>query len=93
MAISNWQEIESDGSPMRIHLSTPGGQGPFPALVVIQHQSGVDEFIQSMTERLAGAGYVSAAPDLYHRDGPNCQDDMRTRSTRLGDRRVTSDVT
>lgn len=92
MTTSNWQEIESDGNPMRTHVSTPGGGGPFPALVVIQHQSGVDEFIQSLTQRLASEGYVAAAPDLYHRDGPNCQDDMRTRSTRLGDRRVTNDV-
>lgn len=92
MTTSTWQAIESDGSPMRTHVSTPDGSGPFPAMVVIQHQSGVDEFIQSVTQRLAGAGYVAAAPDLYHRDGPNCQDDMRTRSTRLGDRRVTNDV-
>jgi carboxymethylenebutenolidase len=93
MATSTWQEIESDGSVMRTHVSVPEGSGTFPALVVIQHQSGVDDFIQSITQRLATAGYVAAAPELYHRDGPNCQDDMRTRSTRLGDRRVTNDVT
>ena len=64
----------------------------FPAVVVIQHQSGVDQFIQAMTGRLADAGFVAAAPDLYHRDGPNCPDDMRTRSSRLSDRRVVADV-
>ena len=31
-------------------------------------------------------------PSLYHRDGPDCQDDPRTRSQRLGDRRVINDV-
>ena len=91
-AISAWQQTESDGNPMPIHVSAPAGAGSFPALVVIQHQSGVDEFLQGMTRRLADAGYVAAAPDLYHRDGPNCQDDMRTRSTRLSDRRVIGDV-
>ncbi|MSP40296.1 MAG: dienelactone hydrolase family protein [Deltaproteobacteria bacterium] len=91
-AISTWQQTESDGNPMPIHVSAPEGAGTFPAIVVIQHQSGVDEFIQAMTRRLAEQGYVAAAPDLYHRDGPNCQDDLRTRSTRLSDRRVTGDV-
>ncbi len=91
-AISFWQQTESDGNPMPLHVSAPAGAGIFPAMVVIQHQSGVDEFIQGVTRRLAEAGYLTAAPDLYHRDGPNCQDDMRTRSTRLSDRRVSADV-
>jgi len=92
MARSDWQQTESDGNPMRLHVSTPEGGGVFPAVVVIQHQSGVDQFIQAVTGRLADAGFVAAAPDLYHRDGPNCPDDMRTRSSRLGDRRVIFDI-
>ncbi|HLN85000.1 MAG TPA: dienelactone hydrolase family protein [Candidatus Limnocylindrales bacterium] len=92
MVVSQWQQTDSDGNPMSLHVSTPEDGGIFPAVVVIQHQSGVDGFIQSMTERLAGAGYVAVAPDLYHRDGPNCTDDMRARSARLGDRRVIVDV-
>ena len=92
MARSDWQQTESDGNPMPIHVSAPAGAGIFPALVVIQHQSGVDEFMQGMARKLADAGFVAAAPDLYHRDGPNCPDDMRTRSARLGDRRVIADV-
>jgi len=92
MALSQWQQTESDGNPMSIHISTPEHGAVFPAVLVIQHQSGVDPFIQAMTGRLADAGLVAAAPDLYHRDGPNCPDDMRTRSSRLGDRRVIADV-
>jgi len=61
-------------------------------MVVIQHQGGVDEFVQGMTERLAGAGYIAAAPDLYHRDGPDCTDDIATRRSRLSDRRIINDV-
>jgi len=92
MVVSQWQKAESDGNLMPIHVSTPDGAGVFPAVVVIQHQSGVDPFIQSMTGRLADAGFVAAAPDLYHRDGPNCPDEMRARSARLSDRRVITDV-
>jgi len=90
--VSNWQEIESDGSSMRVHVSLPDGTGPFPALVVMQHQGGVDEFIQGVTRRLAGAGYLAAAPDLYHRDGPDCKDDLVTRRSRLSDRRIVNDL-
>ena len=92
MIDSSWQEIESDNSTMRLHVSVPAGSGPFPGLVVIQHQGGVDEFVQNMTQRLAEAGYVAAAPDLYHRDGPDCKDDLVTRRSRLGDRRIINDV-
>ncbi len=92
MTDSQWQETQSDGSTMRLHVSAPGGSGRSGALVVIQHQSGVDEFIQGITRKLADAGLVAAAPDLYHRDGPDCRDDMRTRSSRLSDRRVIADI-
>ena len=92
MASSGWQQTESDGNTMPIYVSVPAALGVVPALVVIQHQSGVDEFIQGVAQRLAESGFFSAAPDLYHRDGPNCQDDMRSRSMRLSDRRVIADV-
>ncbi len=92
MTSSSWQQTESDNSSMRLHLSAPDGAGPFPAMVVIQHQGGVDEFVRNMTERLAGAGYLSVAPDLYHRDGPDCKDDLVTRRSRLSDRRIINDI-
>ena len=92
MASSTWQQTESDNNSMSVYVSVPDGTGPFPALVVIHHQTGVDEFIHGMAQRLAGAGYLAAAPDLYHRDGPDCQDEPRTRSQRLGDRRVINDI-
>jgi carboxymethylenebutenolidase len=92
MTISTWQETESDESPMRLFVSVPVGSGPFPAVMVMQHQGGVDEFIQRMTQRLARAGYIAAAPDLYHRDGPDCRDDIATRRSRLSDRRIINDV-
>ena len=92
MVTSSWQEAESDHSKMGMHVSMAEDPGPFPGIVVIQHQSGVDEFIQGMTQRLARAGYVAAAPNLYHRDGPNCRDDVVTRRSRLRDRNIINDV-
>lgn len=92
MSLSTWQQTDSDNSIMRLHVSVPALSAPVPGIVVIQHQGGVDEFVQNMTHRLADAGYVAAAPDLYHRDGPDCRDDFVARRSRLADRRIINDV-
>jgi carboxymethylenebutenolidase len=89
---SRWDSVSVDGATMKLYLSVPDGTGPFPAVVVIQHQGGVDEFIEEMTDRVAAAGYVGVAPDLYHRDGPDCRDDGPTRRARLVDVNVVKDV-
>lgn len=89
---STWDSVTVDGATMKLYLSVPDGTGPFPAVVVIQHQGGVDEFIEEMTDRVAAAGYVGVAPDLYHRDGPDCRDDGPTRRARLLDVNVVKDV-
>ena len=87
-----WDSVRVDGEEMKLCMSVPDGKGPVPAVVVIQHQGGVDEFIEEMTERVASAGYVGVAPDLYHRDGPDCRDDGPTRRARLRDVTVIQDV-
>jgi carboxymethylenebutenolidase len=92
MTTSKWQETDSDGSVMRMHVSAPAGAGPFPGIVIMQHQGGVDEFIQQIAHRMAQAGYIAAAPDLYHRDGPECKDDIVARRSRLSDRRIINDI-
>jgi carboxymethylenebutenolidase len=89
---SLWEKTMVGSDPMRLHISLPDGQGPFPGVVVIQHQGGVDEFTLEMTWRIASAGYMGAAPDLYHRDGPDCQDDHPTRRARLRDATIILDV-
>lgn len=89
---SLWEQTKVDDSLMKIFLGLPEGSGPFPAVVVIQPQGGVDEFVEEMTQRIAAAGFVGAAPDLYHRDDPNCRDDGPTRRARLRDVSVIKDV-
>ena len=89
---SRWEEIKVDNNPTRLYISHPDGAGPFPAVVVIQHQGGVDKFMEEMTERIAAAGFFGVCPDLYHRDAPDCQDDGPTRRSRLRDATVIKDV-
>ena len=64
---SFWEKVPVNGAEMDVYVSVPDGSGPFPAVVVAQHASGVDKFIQDMADKLAGEGYAAVAPDLFHR--------------------------
>ena len=48
------------------HLAKPGGEGPWPALVVIQEWWGLDAQTKSIADRFAQEGYLAFAPDLFH---------------------------
>ncbi|MDO8690867.1 MAG: dienelactone hydrolase family protein [Dehalococcoidia bacterium] len=89
---SRWDSVTVDGDAMRCYVAIPAGQGPFPAVVVIQHAGGVDGFIQEMAGRFAAAGYVAIAPDLYHRQDPESGEDPLTRMGRLRDGEIVRDV-
>jgi carboxymethylenebutenolidase len=87
-----WAETQSSGGAMRLYVATPSAAGPHPAVLVIQHAGGVDAFVQSMTDRIAEAGFVGCAPDLYHREAPGTGDDPMTRMGRLRDKTILEDV-
>jgi carboxymethylenebutenolidase len=55
-----------DGETLTGYLARPRDQGPQPGVVVIQEWWGLDEHILDVTRRLALAGFVALAPDLYH---------------------------
>jgi len=42
------------------------GDGPWPALIVIQEWWGLDTQTKSIADRFAANGYLAFAPDLYH---------------------------
>jgi carboxymethylenebutenolidase len=52
------------------HLVVPPvGAGPWPGVVVIHEVFGVNDDIREQAARLAGAGYLAIAPDLYRGQG------------------------
>jgi carboxymethylenebutenolidase len=63
-------ELISDRTPILAYLAEPRGEGPFPAVVVIQEVFGVNAHIRSVADRFAEAGYVAIAPHIYHRQAP-----------------------
>jgi carboxymethylenebutenolidase len=86
------EQIIVDNNSMNLVIAHPDGLGPLPAVVVIQHQYGVDQFMMEMTERFAREGFFGVCPDLYHRDGPDCKDDGPTRRGRARDVNIINDI-
>jgi carboxymethylenebutenolidase len=88
---SSWENHIVGDSSMRLYLSCPEDARPAPAIIVVQGQTGVDDFIK-FSDMVAARGFVAAAPDLYHRDPPDCKDDWPTRRMRLRDTTVIQDI-
>lgn len=88
---SSWENVQVDGSHMRVYVSRPESSRPAPAVVVVQGQTGVNDFVK-VSDLIATNGFVAAAPDLYHRDAPDCKDDPPTRRMRLRDGTVIQDI-
>ena len=64
-------EVQAGGSDMQIFCYTPDGGGKRPAVIVIQEIFGVNDHMKDVANRFADAGFVAAAPDLFHREGKN----------------------
>jgi len=58
-------EFKSNGHNASGYLAKPAS-GSGPGVLVIQEWWGLDASIKSMADRLAAAGFVALAPDLYH---------------------------
>jgi len=54
-----------DDKSVRGFLCRPGGEGPYPAVVMIHDRMGLTDGIKDQTYHLARAGYVVLAVDLY----------------------------
>jgi carboxymethylenebutenolidase len=89
---SSWEKVKVATSEMPLYVSVPERGGPVPGIVVVHGQSGLENFIKETTHMLALQGYAAVAPNLYHRDGPDCKDDNPTRKARLRDTGIIQDI-
>src|SRR4051812_10613827 len=60
----------SDGTSMELFTARPQGGGRRPGLLVLQEAFGVNAHIRDVAERFAREGWVTAAPELFHRTAP-----------------------
>jgi carboxymethylenebutenolidase len=49
------------------YLAVPGGDGPWPGVVVVHDALGLTADLRRITDRFAAGGYLSIAPALYRR--------------------------
>jgi carboxymethylenebutenolidase len=59
------QKVQLDANLMGYYVK-PNTQGPHPAVIVIMEAFGLNDYIKSVCNRLARAGYAALAPDFYH---------------------------
>jgi carboxymethylenebutenolidase len=74
---TRWDTLTVGGDPMPLYVAMPEGDGPFPAVIVNQGLGSVEHVIQVLTERVAAAGFVAAAPLYYHRQKDNILEEVK----------------
>jgi carboxymethylenebutenolidase len=71
--------IPVPGATMSGYFAKPAGGKNLPTILVVQEIFGVHEHIKDVCRRLAKAGYLAVAPELYQRQGnPNQISDVPT---------------
>jgi carboxymethylenebutenolidase len=82
---------------MPAYRAQPEGKGPFPVVLVVQEIFGVHEHIKDLCRRLAKAGYLAVAPELYARQGDvsgktDIQEIISSVVSKVPDEQVMSDL-
>ncbi|TGE28241.1 dienelactone hydrolase family protein [Hymenobacter metallicola] len=60
----------ADNSHFSAYTAFPTLEGPHPGMILLQEAFGVNGHIRAVADRLAQAGYVVIAPELFHRTAP-----------------------
>lgn len=99
LALALCQDIETQNITLRsgnedvgAFLAKPRGDGPFPAVIVIQEWWGLNEQIKGVAKKLAREGYVALAPDLYRGKVTSDPDEAHELMRGLPEDRALSDL-
>jgi len=79
---------------MRGYLVQPSGNGPFPAVLVVHENRGLNPYIEDVARRAAVAGFVALAPDGLSPIGgyPGNDDDGRSMQRSLDQGKLRTDM-
>lgn len=89
-------QVSAPDRAIPAYRAKPAQGGPFPAVLVVQEIFGVHEHIKDVCRRLAKAGYLAIAPELYARQGEvaglKSIDDIRAVVATVPDAQVMGDL-
>lgn len=95
LTVGEVQVPTADGS-IPAYRAMPASQDPFPVVLVVQEIFGVHEHIKDVCRRLAKAGYLAIAPEMFVRQGNVANlksiDDIRAVVAKVPDAQVMSDL-
>jgi len=79
---------------MRGYLVQPAGAGPFPAVLVVHENRGLNPYIEDVARRAAVEGFLALAPDGLSPAGgyPGNDDDGRTLQSSLDPAKLRTDM-
>jgi len=89
-----YPSLGGNSGTMRGYLVQPAGQGPFPAVLVIHENRGLNPYIEDVARRVAIEGFVALAPDGLSPVGgyPGNDDDGRTLQAGLDQAKLRTDM-
>lgn len=94
---ANYVTYKSPGgnaTEMRGYLVQPKGDGPFPAVLVVHENRGLNPYIEDVARRLAAAGFLAFAPDALWAVGgyPGNDDDGKVMQAKLDQEKILIDM-
>ncbi len=94
---ATWVDYPSPGGTsgeMRGYLVKPVGEGPFPAVLVMHENRGLNPYVKDVARRFAVAGFLALAPDGLAPIGgyPGNDDDGRTMQRTLEQAKLRQDM-
>jgi carboxymethylenebutenolidase len=83
-----------NGATMRGYLVQPAGNGPFPAVLVVHENRGLNPYVEDVARRAAVAGFAALAPDGLAAAGgyPGNDDDGRDLQAKLDQAKLRTDM-
>lgn len=66
-----WVEIETEAGPVSSWVVYPERSDDAPVVIVIHEIFGMSDWIRSVADGMAAAGFIAIAPDLLSGKGPN----------------------
>jgi carboxymethylenebutenolidase len=90
----NYPSPGGNSGTMRGYLAVPAGNGPFPAVLVVHENRGLNPYIEDVARRAAVEGFLALAPDGLSPVGgyPGNDDDGRQLQASLNQEKLRADL-